>query len=88
MFRLQYRVFGRSDAGGGALGCLPDDLYREVAYIAYHFHWGKKDIMDMAHYERKKWISEIARINKQLNDNLQKQLKQNEKKPDPHYSQF
>jgi len=48
-------------------------IYREVAYIAYHFNWSKQEIMTMPHHERKKWISEIADINNQINaQNLKK----------------
>ena len=43
-----------------------DALYEEVAYIAYHFHWPRADILDMEHRERHKWIEEIAKINRKL----------------------
>lgn len=46
---------------------LPADIYREVAYIAYHFNWSRKEIMEMTHGERKSWIAEIARINQKIN---------------------
>jgi hypothetical protein len=36
--------------------------------VAYHFHWPYEQIMNMEHLERLKWIEEIARINRRLND--------------------
>ncbi|MBH1939181.1 hypothetical protein I5Q34_33825 [Streptomyces sp. AV19] len=41
-----------------------DDLYREIAYIAHHFHWPPADILDMEHGDRHRYISEISAINK------------------------
>jgi len=40
----------------------------EVAYIAYHFHWGMDDIMGMEHAERHMWIREISENNKRINE--------------------
>jgi hypothetical protein len=44
-----------------------EPLRREVAYIAYHFHWNRDDIMEMAHGERAGWVSEIGGINQRMN---------------------
>jgi len=44
-----------------------DNLYQEVAYIAYHFHWDIDKIFDMEHRERAIWIREIAAINEKIN---------------------
>ncbi|MDY6969457.1 MAG: DUF6760 family protein [Spirochaetota bacterium] len=46
-------------------------MYREAAYIAYHFNWSKQEIFEMTHHERKRWISEIARINRIINANIE-----------------
>lgn len=43
-------------------------LFEEVAFIAYHFHWPYDQIMDMDHQERQTWVSEVAQINKRLNE--------------------
>ncbi|MFF4409957.1 DUF6760 family protein [Streptomyces sp. NPDC001262] len=40
-----------------------DDLYAEVAYIAYHFHWPLNDILDLDHGERRRYVAEIGTIN-------------------------
>jgi len=43
-------------------------MFEEVAYIAYHFHWPYAQIMNLEHLERQRWVEEIAKINKRLND--------------------
>ncbi|MEU6347252.1 MULTISPECIES: DUF6760 family protein [unclassified Streptomyces] len=40
-----------------------DDLYDEVAYIAYHFHWPLDAILDLEHPERRRYLDRIARFN-------------------------
>ena len=52
---------------GGSLGYPRERLFREVAYIAYYFHWPRGEIMTMDHLERQHWVEEIARINQRLN---------------------
>lgn len=39
-----------------------DRLYREVAYVAYHFHWSLDDILDLEHPVRHRFTKEIGRI--------------------------
>lgn len=46
----------------------PDRLYREVAYVAYHFHWDLVTIMDLEHPERLRYVDEIAAINRRLSE--------------------
>jgi len=43
-----------------------DRLYEEVAYVAYHFHWGLEDILDLEHAERRRFVGEIANINTRM----------------------
>jgi hypothetical protein len=38
------------------------DLWREAAYVAYHFHWGLDDILDLEHPTRRRIIAEIATL--------------------------
>ncbi|MEE1940289.1 DUF6760 family protein [Streptomyces sp. TRM 70361] len=45
-----------------------DRLYEETAYIAYHFHWSREQILDLPHAERVRWVREIARINTRVNE--------------------
>jgi len=42
-------------------------LYEEVAYVAYHFHWPYGELMDIDHIERRRWVSEISKINERIN---------------------
>lgn len=43
-------------------------IYEEVAFIAYYFHWSHKEVMAMEHKERRKYCEQISSINKKLND--------------------
>jgi hypothetical protein len=45
-----------------------DQLYEEVAYVAYHFHWALDEILDLEHPDRKRMVDEIARINQRLTE--------------------
>jgi len=49
------------------IGYPSDSLYEEVAFIAYYLHWPHEEIMSLDHGERRKWVSEVSRINQQLN---------------------
>jgi hypothetical protein len=42
------------------------ELYEEMAFIAYHFHWGRHEIMGLEHGERRRWCREISGINDRL----------------------
>ncbi|KAF4406134.1 MULTISPECIES: DUF6760 family protein [Streptomyces] len=37
-----------------------DRIHEEVAYIAYHFHWGPDDILDLEHGDRRRYARQIA----------------------------
>ena len=43
-------------------------LYEEIAFIAYYFHWSYQDLMQMDHRERRRWCEEISRINRRLEE--------------------
>jgi hypothetical protein len=53
------------------IGYPSDRLYEEVAFIAYYLHWPNEQIMALDHRERQRWVNEVSRINKQLNDSVQ-----------------
>jgi len=42
-------------------------LYKEVAFISYHFHWPHDAVMTLEHTERRRWVEEISAINEQMN---------------------
>lgn len=45
-------------------------LYEEVAYVAFHFHWRREDILELEHFERQRWVAEIGKINQQTQPQL------------------
>jgi len=53
---------------GGSISRLSAQIYREAAYIAYHFGWGRKEVLEMSHRERQRWLREIGRINEEINE--------------------
>ena len=52
---------------GGVAGYPLKLLYEEVAFIAYHFHWGAEAILNMEHADRRGWVREISAINERRN---------------------
>lgn len=52
---------------GGVLGYPLDQLHEEVAFLAYHFHWPHEEIMRLEHGDRRRWVSEISAINREVN---------------------
>lgn len=53
---------------GGSLGHPPEQLFQEVAYLAYYFHWPYRQLMALDHVERRQWVAEVAGINRKLNE--------------------
>jgi hypothetical protein len=45
-----------------------DQLYEEMAFIAFHFHWSRDELMGLEHGERRRWCEEISSINRRFND--------------------
>lgn len=39
-----------------------EPVLREVAAIAWHFHWSRAECMELSRRERSEWIAEIRRI--------------------------
>ena len=46
-----------------------ENVFKEVAFVAYHFHWSRDSILEMSHKERHTWVKEISTINEQINTN-------------------
>jgi hypothetical protein len=57
------------------IGYPLERLSEEVAYIAYHFHWPHDHILSMEHQDRHLWVSEIARINRRINEAAEEKRK-------------
>lgn len=49
-------------------GYPSERLFEEVAYLAYHFHWPYDQILWLDHHERQRWVNEVAKINRRLNE--------------------
>lgn len=54
------------------MGYPSDRLFEEVAYLAYYFHWPYGEILHLEHRERQRWVAEVARINRRLNEEIAK----------------
>ncbi|MEG2073146.1 MAG: DUF6760 family protein [Angelakisella sp.] len=44
-----------------------DELYREMSFISYYFHWSGEEVMALDHNSRRRWCNEISGINRSLN---------------------
>ncbi len=53
---------------GGIVGYPIDRLYEEVAYVAYHFHWSHDQLLNLEHTDRRRWVAEVAAINRRLSE--------------------
>lgn len=49
------------------IGYPLEQLYREVAFVAYHFHWQHDQVMALEHEQRRHWVGEISEINRRIN---------------------
>ena len=47
-----------------------EPVRREIAIIAYHFHWSRAECMALPRRERREWIEEIKRINKEISKSV------------------
>ena len=45
----------------------PRELYRQLSFISYYFHWGLTDVLELPHLERETFCREISRINREAN---------------------
>jgi hypothetical protein len=65
---MSQRVRAGAAERGGILGYPLDDAYEEVAFIAFHFHWSLEAIMNLQHADRRRWVTEISRLNERANE--------------------
>ncbi|WP_442960413.1 DUF6760 family protein [Pseudobutyrivibrio ruminis] len=42
------------------------EMYEEMSFISYYFHWGSDDVLSLEHNERRRWCKEISSINQSL----------------------
>ena len=48
-------------------GYPSDRLREEVAYLSYYLHWPYEQVMSLDHHERRRWVEEVARMNRERN---------------------
>ena len=44
-----------------------ENIFKEVAFVAYHFHWDRETCLQMTHKERHQWVKEVSEINDKIN---------------------
>lgn len=66
MSPLSQAVLGGIEFIGGVLSYPSEQLYEEVAFIAFHFHWSQEEILNLEHRVRQRWVSEISKINQRF----------------------
>ncbi len=54
-------------APGGIVSYPLENIFKEVAFLAYHFHWDRDDLLGMPHKERHRWVKEVSEINEKIN---------------------
>ncbi|MBV1800618.1 hypothetical protein KSF81_28505 [Siccirubricoccus sp. G192] len=35
-----------------------------MAFLAFHFHWSREELMSLEHAERRRWCREISAVNR------------------------
>ena len=63
MSPVQCSICSGTRISGGVISYPSQQLYEEVAFIAYHFHWKRDDILELDHANRQLWVAEINKIN-------------------------
>ncbi|MCI8876702.1 MAG: hypothetical protein HFI77_11915 [Lachnospiraceae bacterium] len=43
-----------------------EQLFQEMAFISYYFHWSDHAVLSLEHAMRRRWCMEISEINKSL----------------------
>jgi len=54
----------------GELRLTADLLFREVHYLAYHYHWSEREIMEMSRDRRRRYIDVLANEIDRLNESV------------------
>lgn len=50
------------------------ELYRQLSFISYYFHWPLEQTLDLPHLERERFCREISRINRRANEGEEKNI--------------
>jgi hypothetical protein len=65
---MQPPICSRERDSGGVTGYPINELHEEIAFIAFHFHWAEREVMEMEHKERRRWVHEISKLNRRINE--------------------
>ena len=52
-----------------------EELFKEMAFISYYFHWSENEVLGLEHRQTPKWCGEISGINKELSPSREKKEK-------------
>lgn len=58
---------------GGITLYPEEELYREMSFIAYYYHWSQEEVMALGHAERRRWCDEISAVNRGQNLSAQRE---------------
>ncbi|AQA21988.1 hypothetical protein BTZ20_0501 [Rhodococcus sp. MTM3W5.2] len=47
-----------------------DLLRREIHYLAYHYHWSEREIMEMPRHRRQRYVTQLADEIERSHDDL------------------
>lgn len=50
------------------VGYPPEQAFQEAAFVAYHFGWSQRAVLELPHWERRRWCEEISAINERINE--------------------
>lgn len=64
------RVCRGACGAGGVVGYPLAQVHEEVAFIAYHYHWSRQEILEMEHADRRQVVEQISAINHRMNEGL------------------
>jgi len=39
-----------------------------MAFLAYYLHWPRGELLELAHLERRRWVEEVSRLNREVNE--------------------
>ncbi|MEA2931230.1 MAG: hypothetical protein QOI56_15 [Actinomycetota bacterium] len=53
---------------GGLRRTAEDDLWDEIAYLAYHLHWDLDTLLDLEHADRHRMVDAVAALNERAWD--------------------
>lgn len=42
-----------------------NELYRQIAFLAYYLHWGCGELLELPHAVRERFCEEVGRMNRQ-----------------------